>query len=194
MGKLSAKEYFEENYRDYDAWYRAHPKEYSDQVDFLRNIIPAGRGVEIGVGTGRFASMLGIEYGVDRVRSMVDEASARGVRAFVADAESMPFEDGFFDYAFSIVTLCFLERPEKVLTEAKRVARAVITVILDRDTEYIRNIMKHRMGFYRYATFYNESELVEMYRKLSFRNISVSKKDLMTSEGESYRLVSVTGN
>ncbi len=193
MTETGSEKYFENNYRDYDEWYSKHPKEYSDQLNFLREIIPPGKGIEIGVGTGRFASALGIEYGIDRSEAMVSEASRRGVIAAVSDAESVPFRDDFFDYAFSIVTLCFLERPEAVLSEARRIAKYVITVILDRDTDYIRGIMKNPRGFYVYARFYSEGDLVSMYEKLGFQGIVVKRKDLRTSDGIHYRLVSVTG-
>ncbi len=193
MKQTGSEKYFSDNYLKYDDWYLKHRKEYSDQLDFLRDIIPHGKGIEIGVGTGRFAAELGIEYGVDRVEAMVRIASERGIKAYLCDAESMPFEDNYFDYAFSIVTLCFLENPEEVLLEERRIAKEVITVILDRNTEYIQNIMSDLTGFYRYATFYTEEELVDIYRKLGFDDIKTGKRDLMTSDGQAYRLVCVSG-
>ncbi len=193
MGELSQKEFFSENYERYDQWYEKHQMEYKDQIEFLKPLIPRGKGLEIGVGTGRFATELGIEYGVDYVREMAEESIKRGIKAFQADASRLPFPDKFFDFSFSIVTMCFLEDPMSVLRESRRVANLVINVILDRDCEYIQNIIKRPKGFYRYATFYTENDLVEMYRKSGFVDISVLRRDLKTSEGETYRLVVVTG-
>ncbi len=187
------KKFFSENFMRYDEWYEEHGKEYRDQIDFLKPLIPHGKGIEIGVGTGRFASALKIEYGVDYVREMVDESRKRGIKAIQADASELPFPDRFFDYSFSIVTMCFLDEPMAVLLESKRVAALVINVILDRDCEYIQNIIRNPRGFYRYATFYTEADLVEMYRKTGFSNITVVRIDLQTLEGETYRLVVVSG-
>lgn len=188
------KEYFSENFVRYDQWYEKHTKEYEDQIEFIRPLIPSGKGIEIGVGTGRFASSLMIEYGVDSVKEMVSKSKERGINAVLADASSLPFPDKFFDFTFSIVTICFLDEPMLALRESKRVAGQVISVILDRDCEYIQNIIRHREGFYRYATFYTEKELVDLYEKAGFEEIMITTKDFETTEGESYRLVVVSGS
>lgn len=187
------EDYFAQNWESYDQWYERHRKEYADQLEFLRSVIPEGKGIEIGVGTGRFASELGIEYGVDIVEEMVEASKGRGIKAVVADAVNLPFNENSFDYSFSIVTMCFLKEPERVLLESRRVARTVITVILDRNSEYVQQIMRNPDGFYAFATFYSEDDIVRMYRKLGFKSISVSRRDLVTTSGKKYTLVAVTG-
>lgn len=56
-----------ERYADrYDDWFEAHPDAYQSEVEALRRLLPQpGFGLEIGVGTGRFASPLGIQVGID---------------------------------------------------------------------------------------------------------------------------------
>ncbi|AKA49645.1 SAM-dependent methyltransferase [uncultured archaeon] len=186
-------EYFDRNYEDYDQWYDEHPKEFSDQVEFISSILPHGRGVEIGVGTGRFASKLGVEVGIDLSENMVKLASERGVHAILANAEHLPFDDNEFDYSLNMVTICFLSNPLKTLIEAKRVSRIVVTVILDRDSEYISNIMKERRGFYKFAKFYTRDELVELYKSAGISVIKVKEKVLRTMDDIEYKLVAVTG-
>ena len=193
MKSRTKMEFFSDNTKKYDQWYERHQKEYREQVKFIRALIPKGKGIEIGVGTGRFAYALNIEFGVDYVQEMVDSSLKRGVKAILADATHLPFPDKFFDFTFSIVTMCFLDDPVPVLVESRRVADLVMNVILDRDCEYIQNIMKERRGFYKYATFYTEKELVGLYRKAGFNDISSTAKNFLTSEGETYRLVSVIG-
>lgn len=193
MDEKLKREYFERNYENYDQWYEDHPREYSEQVEFLEGIIPEGKGIEIGVGTGRFASALGIEYGIDYLPVMVEESNRRGIKAVLSDATDLPFPDNSFDFSFSIVTMCFLDRPREALIESRRIARTVVTVILDRDCEYVRNIIRKRIGFYEFATFYNEKELVDMYRNAGFTEINVITKDLVTTDGQQYRLVAVIG-
>lgn len=193
MQELSKKRYFEKHYTDYEQWYEDHPKEYGDQVGFLKKFIPRGKGVEIGVGTGRFASALGIEYGVDYVPEMVEISRKKGIEAYLSDAADLPFSDKSFDFSFNMVTMCFLEKPKEALMESKRIAKEVITAILDKDSEYIQNIIRNPTGFYRYAVFYNEKELVEMYSSAGFVNIRVHSGSFTTSDGQHYRLVVVTG-
>lgn len=56
---------------------------------------------------------------------MVDEARRRnpGVEFRVADAHSLPFEDGSFDVVLSNLTVHHLGDPDKFLAEAFRVLR-----------------------------------------------------------------------
>lgn len=193
MEEEKKRDYFETNWQEYDEWYDEHQKEYSDQVEFIRRVVPGGKGLEIGVGTGRFASALGIEYGIDIVPSMVDLAKKRGVNAIVANAYKIPYSDKSFDYSLNMVTICFLAYPEAALKEARRVSRKVISVILDRNCEYIQEIIKRKEGFYEYATFYSRDELVALYRKCGFININVTEGEFKTRDGKNYTLVSVTG-
>lgn len=190
----SKAEYFDKNYQNYDQWYEDHPIEFSEQLDFISSLLPDGSGIEIGVGTGRFASALGIEKGVDISSSMARLATERGVDAIVANAENLPFVDKEFDYSLNMVTICFLDNPLKSLIEARRVSKLAVTVILDRECEYVSEIIKKRRGFYRYAIFYTRDELVDLYRKAGFSDIVVKEKDLRTKEGLSYKLVGVIGS
>ena len=51
---------------EYDRWYDENLFAYRSEVQALRAAIPKGKqGVEIGVGTGRFASALGIRIGIE---------------------------------------------------------------------------------------------------------------------------------
>lgn len=185
--------YFDENYRQYDSWYDEHAREYEDQVEFIRSILPPGKGIEIGVGTGRFASRLGIGSGVDLSGRMVGIARGRGIDAIVANAENMPFGDGEFDFSLNMVTICFLDNPLASIREARRISRIAVTVILDRESEYVQEMMKKESGFYRYARFYTGGEIVDLYAKAGFREITVREEDLVTSDGKKYRLVGVVG-
>lgn len=186
-------DFFNRNYQEYDAWYDAHPAEYEDQIKFISALLPEGNGIEIGVGTGRFASRLGIRTGIDLSEKMVGLAIQRGIDASTGDATSLPFGDKEFDFSLNMVTICFLDDPISALKEAGRVSRETITVILDRESEYVQEISKKGEGFYAFANFYSAGELVDMYIKAGFKEITVREEDLMTSDGKAYRLVGVTG-
>ncbi|AAT42621.1 class I SAM-dependent methyltransferase [Picrophilus oshimae] len=185
-------EYFNEHYSDYDKWYDIHIKEYNDQINFIRSLIPGGTGIEIGVGTGRFAHTLNIKYGIDISESMVNMARKRGINAIVASAYEIPFPDKYFDFSLNMVTICFLDYPEKAIREAKRVSNQTITVILDKNSDYIKNIIKNPMGFYRYARFYSGEEIIDIYESLGFKDIKYKFQDFYT-DNISYRLFAVSG-
>ena len=57
---------FEANIDRYDRWYEEHRRAYRAELDAVRRLLPAaGSGLEIGVGTGRFAAPLGVGVGLD---------------------------------------------------------------------------------------------------------------------------------
>src|SRR6202011_4339241 len=61
----------------------------------VRGLLPKdGVGMEIGVGSGRFAAPLGIRYGVDPSVKMRTLAQARGIEAVEGVAEKLPYRLG----------------------------------------------------------------------------------------------------
>jgi hypothetical protein len=56
----------------YEAWFVRHPAAYHSELLALRALLPwQGLGLEIGVGTGRFAAPLGVKVGVDSSKAML---------------------------------------------------------------------------------------------------------------------------
>lgn len=92
--------------------------------------------LDVGCGTGDDAAALADEVGpegsvvgVDNSTAMVEEARGRtsdspAVSFRVADAESLPFEDGSFDACRADRVLQHLERPRDAFAELRRVTRA----------------------------------------------------------------------
>jgi ubiquinone/menaquinone biosynthesis C-methylase UbiE len=82
----------------------------------VQSSIPgSGSGVEIGVGTGRFAASLGIPIGVEPAPRMAELARHRGIEVLEGVAKSkLPFADGSFDFAVLVTVVgydndsCFL--------------------------------------------------------------------------------------
>ncbi|MGC8581793.1 MAG: class I SAM-dependent methyltransferase [Thermoplasmata archaeon] len=186
--------YFNENYYKYDNWYVLHEKEFNEQLNFLKSVLPKkGNGVEIGVGSGRFAGNLGIFYGVDLSYNLLKIAKMRGINSIMADAVHLPFKDDSFDFSLFMVTLCFLSDPLNALLEAKRISGRIFSVIIDKDSEYIEYIRKYdNNGFYKYATFYSKSEVIDLYKKTSINIASINEESLI-SMGKSYTLISIEG-
>lgn len=119
--------YFDAHAAQYDAWYDSEVGRliFATEVACLRPFIHRhpGPGLEIGVGSGRFAQALDIEYGVDPSIALLRMARARGIRAVMAKGEDLPFPDEVFEEVLLALTLCFVREPARVLEESRRVLR-----------------------------------------------------------------------
>ena len=163
---------FDRFYKRYDDWYNRHRYAYLSEVMALRKVMPRkGRGIEIGVGTGRFAAPLGIKTGIDPSKKMLSIARQRGIKTRWGHGESLPFSANSFDYAALIVTLCFVEDPEKVLREAWRILRKKSTLVLGlivKDSPLGRLYAKKSSAFYDTARFFTQKQLSQMLKKTGF--------------------------
>jgi len=124
--------------------------------------------LEIGVGTGRFAKELGIDAGIDPSLKSLGIAKKRGIKVEKAKGEKLPFKDKSFGAVFILFTLCFVEDPVMVLSDAKRVLKTggrLIVGIINRESPWGQLYLKKKAEghpIYRYATFYNVYEIVKM--------------------------------
>jgi len=116
---------FETRYREYDAWFDAHENLFASELLAVRSVAPprppSPRWVEIGVGSGRFASALGIPLGVEPADGIAELARARGITVLKGVAEALPLEDGSVDAAYLITSLCFIDDSERAFAELARV-------------------------------------------------------------------------
>ena len=116
---------FDSHASEYDVWYdtEAGKTIFAMEVDCLKPLLHGYSRpyLEVGVGSGRFAEALGIEYGIDLAPAMVHMAKARGVKVTEATGEELPFPDKTFGGFLMALTLCFLDKPQKALEEAWRV-------------------------------------------------------------------------
>ncbi len=161
--------------KQYDAWYDRNKYAYLSELRAIRKILPKkGNGLEVGVGTGRFAAPLGIRVGIDPSREMIKIARQRGVDARFGYGESLPFRDESFDYVVLIVTLCFVKNPQKVLREAKRVVKKngrLIVGIVDKNSFLGKSYQEKRSVFYKSARFFSAEELIRELNAEKFSRI-----------------------
>lgn len=67
----------------YELWFEEHEAACVSELLALRAFVPReGRGLDIGVGTGRFAAPLGVQVGLDPSSEMPDSRSAGGARPY----------------------------------------------------------------------------------------------------------------
>jgi SAM-dependent methyltransferase len=165
---------FVQHAEDYDAWFERNRWAYRSELSALAEIIPEGRGLEIGVGSGRFAAPLGIPIGLDPSLPMLRMARARGVTVVRGRAEGLPFRDGAFDFAILVTVLCFVRDPSAALKEARRVVRQggwLLVGILDKDSSLGRKyqVKAESSLFYRRARFLSTIEVRELLEKVGCR-------------------------
>jgi ubiquinone/menaquinone biosynthesis C-methylase UbiE len=94
------------------------------QVLTTKGELVGKRVLDVGCGTGRFAAALqelgSRVWGVDSSPQMVAEARKRGVNAKVAQAEQLPFKEGWFERAVLWLTVHLLDR-SRAFGELRRV-------------------------------------------------------------------------
>ena len=165
---------FEVHHQRYDEWFERHAAAYQSELLAIRALLPCyGLGLAIGVGTGRFASPLGVQVGIDPARAVLDYAAGRGISPVQAVAEALPFADSSFDYALSVTTICFVDDATAMLAEAWRVLKpggSLVLGFIDRTSDLGQYYLAHQAEnvFYREATFYSAAEVEQLLRETGF--------------------------
>jgi len=175
MIKNSA-ELFDRNWENYEEWFEIHKIIYSSELKALKKVVPEGLGLEIGVGSGRFAQPLGAKIGIDPSGNMLKLAKERGIQVIQGAGENLPFKDNTFDLVLIVVTLCFVENPVNVLSEARRVLKRggrLIVGEINKDSQLGRfyEAKKEKSEFYKIATFYSGNEIIGMFDEVGIRNL-----------------------
>jgi SAM-dependent methyltransferase len=165
---------FERHTERYEGWFEEHEAAYRSELEALRRLVPTtGYGIEIGVGSARFAGPLGMQVGIDPSGKMLEYARERGVEVVKGVAESLPFKDGTFDTALIVTTICFVDDVSQTLTEAARVLRpdgALVIGYIDENSPVgeIYQEKKDQNPFYREAVFVSTEELVDALETAGF--------------------------
>ena len=120
--------------KTYDGWYDTSDGRaiFNAELACLHSLCERcqGRWLEVGVGTGRFASNLGIARGIDPSLPMLKIAAARGIMTYVGHAENLPFPEDSFDGALLALALCFIADPGQALKECGRILQPEGSLLL----------------------------------------------------------------
>ena len=167
---------FGRHYKKYDIWYERNKFAYLSELEAIKEVLPKeGKGLEIGVGIGRFAHALGITMGIDPSKNMIDIAAERGVTVRSGFGEDLPFFENTFDYVAIIITLCFVQNPQKVLREARRVLTKtgkIILGIIDKDSFLGEFYQRKESVFYKQANFFSIKDVSELLKVAGFNKIT----------------------
>jgi SAM-dependent methyltransferase len=165
---------FEEHSARYEQWFEDNYHVYRSELEAVRHLLPRGGvGIEIGVGSGRFAAPLGVKIGIEPSPVMRKLAEARGIEVHDAVAEKLPFEAECFDYALMVTTICFVDDIMASFCEAARILKtdgSIIIGFVDRDSPLGKLYEKHKSVnvFYREATFFSTREVLVLLTKTGF--------------------------
>ncbi len=166
-----------EKYTDrYENWFERNRYVYHSEINAIREVLPDFKdGVEIGIGSGRFAEPLGIKFGIEPSSKMRKIARSKGIKVVESVAENLPFKDCSFDLALMVTTLCFLDDEVKAFREMYRVLRYggyFINGFIDENSRVGRIYQKNKQKsvFYRIANFFNTEEVVKLLKKTGFKD------------------------
>lgn len=169
---------FEENTARYDAWFVKHQDEYESELAAVRKLMPESKsGIEIGVGSGRFAAPLGIRDGVEPSEKMAEIARAKGIHVVPGTAEDIPFPAGQFDLALMVTTICFVDDIPRAMKEVYRILKPggfFLNCFIDKTSPIGKIYQAHKdeSVFYKPAVFVSVDEVVDSMEKAGFQNFT----------------------
>ncbi len=170
---------FDEHYDKYEEWFSKNRSVYQSELKAIGHFIPkCGKGVEIGIGSGKFAVPFGIKVGVEPSKAMRKLARKKRIRVYTAVAESLPFGAGQFDFALMVTTICFVDDIKKSFQEVERILKNggyFIIGFVDKESSLGRRYEKEKEAniFYREATFFSTEEVLSLLGECGFEEPEV---------------------
>jgi ubiquinone/menaquinone biosynthesis C-methylase UbiE len=178
-GTMAIIEPFERHYMEYENWFERNRLAYQSELAAVKEFIPDDkRGIEIGIGSGKFAAPLGIEIGIDPSPKMREMAKGYGLEVYDAVAEALPFNDSSFDFALMVTTICFVDDVRLAFKETYRVLKPsgfLIVGFIDKNSLigklYEKN--KQKSVFYQHAHFYSTDEVISYLTREGFKDFEI---------------------
>ena len=174
---------FNSHVEEYEAWYEKHNNAYLSEVAAIKEQfqkLPENlRGIEVGLGTGRFSEPLGIKEGIEPAMEMAKIAINRNIEIMKGFAEHLPYAALQFDFVL-FVTICHLDNAKEAFAEAHRVLKnggSVIVGFLDKDQSVAKQYedKRGRSTFFKQAIFYGVDRVEELLKEAGFRNFEYNQ-------------------
>jgi len=165
---------FEDYSEEYDDWFVKNNDKYEAELHALECFIPAnGKGLEVGVGSGKFAAPLGIKTGVEPSNKMADKARKLGIQVLPGVAEDLPVSTHTFDFVLMVTTICFVDDLKKAFQEAFRALKKegfIVIGFIDKDSELGKGYRanKDKSKFYKIAEFFSTEEVLACLSEAGF--------------------------
>jgi ubiquinone/menaquinone biosynthesis C-methylase UbiE len=180
---------------EYDAWFDTEVGKaiFAMEVDCLKPILHrySRPYLEVGVGSGRFAQALGIEYGVDPALTLLRKAKSRGIQVQSASGEKLPFPSNSFGGVLVALTLCFVDNPARVLQEVSRVLMPsgglALGLILKESlwADFYARKGKEGHPIYSRAQFFSKDEIENLLQQSGFEVVKY-RSVLFQPPGQSF--------
>jgi len=126
------------NVEHYEKWFKTNDKLLESELEAIKQLYPPeSNGIEIGVGTGIFASQLGIKVGVEPSDEMAKAARKKGIQVIKGRGENLPIASKTYQLALMVTADCFLDEIAKSFLEVYRILvnhGLFIIAFLDRNT------------------------------------------------------------
>ncbi len=164
---------FDNLVNEYEEWFDRHSEIYKEEIKTIKALLPKGKGLEVGVGTGRFAAPLGIKVGIEPSKKMAEVARARGIEVIEMNAEEMNFEEEF-DFILMVTTICFVNDPFKTIQNCYKALKNggyLLVAFVDLNSPlgmfYEKN--KEKSKFYKHAKFFTKNDIINLMKKAGFK-------------------------
>ena len=151
---------FESFSEKYDEWFIRNNDKYELELRAISYFIPfKANGLEVGVGSGKFAVPLGIRIGIEPSKKMADKAKTLGIQTIKGVADNLPFADNCFDFILMVTTICFVDDIKTAFQKAFRVLKNegfIVIGFVDRESKLGKEYMRNRDSskFYKEAMFF----------------------------------------
>ena len=155
---MARTEAFDKYLNEYEEWFIVNEYAYKSELEAVRQFIPGNKkGIEIGVGTGRFSLPFDINEGVEPSSVMRNFAMHKGLEVYNGTAENLPLNDKSYDFALMITTICFVDDVLKSFREINRILKPdgrLIIGFVDRESplgtiyQKMKGMEQHQMDHY----------------------------------------------
>ncbi|WP_445664676.1 class I SAM-dependent methyltransferase [Fodinibius sp. AD559] len=187
---MSNVDIFDKHTERYDEWFDEHPVLFESELEALDKVVPYNKyGLEVGIGTGRFAKACAIDRGIDPSENMARIAEQRGTKTLIAKAENMPFPSNTFGFVVMVTVVCFLDDMNQALSEIKRVLKPegeLIIGMIDKESPLGQQYQQEKAQnpFYKEAKFYSVDEITEILSEAGFGSFEYWQTLITASEEE----------
>jgi ubiquinone/menaquinone biosynthesis C-methylase UbiE len=170
---------FDERAEEYDSWFE-NSLLFDIELAALEKVRPdmPAPSLELGIGPGRFARALGVDFGLDPALSPLHIAKRRDIMVVNGMGDAMPIASRTVGSIWLLFTLCFLEEPLQVLRECHRVLTSAGRLALgfvpagSSWGQSLDQKAKSDHVYYRHARFYSLAEAKEMLEQSKFQIVT----------------------
>lgn len=183
-------EVFDEYTQRYEDWFVKNSDLYDYEINAIKTILPQFHaGIEVGIGTGRFAIPLGVNEGIDPSDGMREVAIEKGLQVKKGVVENLPYSDSSKDFVLMVTTICFVDDVDLSFKEINRVLQKdgyFLIAFVDKDT-YMGNIYLQKKEdniFYKKAVFYSSDDVIGLLNKHNFQIVKTAQTLFKDNIGE----------